>query len=188
METVKCKGYAGYFGLDDWWLNELTESDRHLVRENYSSNFDSTKIDYTSGTAIFHLHGAAFNNLQHFETAIKLIHKAEELLDSEASAEDGHFLFDAKVRLHQKNRSEPQLLIEACKQQISYSVEYGKIVRREDGRDVIVHSGYNVIVRELEYQKKYDEAIKYAKQAKRQGWRNDWDKIILELEDKKGLK
>ncbi len=105
-----------------------------------------------------------------------------------SDVEEQHFYWHDEILKLKKQRALAIPIIEACKQQISYSVEYGKIVRREDGRDVIAHTGYNVIVRELEYQRKYDEAIKYAKQAKRQGWRNEWDKIILELEDKKGLK
>lgn len=92
---------------------------------------------------------------------------------------------DEIIRL-KKERAPANEIIRACQNQIRVSERAAKIFEEEDGeRGILSNTGFNTIVKELMLLREYDKAIKYAKKAKSQGWRNDWDRIILDLEQRK---
>jgi hypothetical protein len=76
--------------------------------------------------------------------------------------------------------------IEACKQQIALSTRAKQAFLKQWGQ-LPSHAGYKQLCIILEKQKKYDEVIRLANEAKMQGWTGDWDKRIEKCTKKKSI-
>jgi len=101
---------------------------------------------------------------------------------------DRHFLYQAKIELYYRNRDIDSFAlskaVEACNQQISISEEAKKAFIKEYDELLTAHVGYKQLCIIMEKQKYYEEVIKIAKAAKKQGWNGDWDNRIERSEKK----
>jgi hypothetical protein len=100
-----------------------------------------------------------------------------------ASVLDKHFFYQTKIETFYRNRDRDgtalPAAIEACKQQISIAKTAKRAFLKEyNGSPLPSHVGYTQLCIILEKQKNYDEVIRLAKEAKKQGWNGDWDKRI----------
>lgn len=180
--------------LNDWWCNLFTADERkHIIAvfQPIGSTGDSLtenemRLSEKGGVLSFLVCLTGwFDNPRDRQIAHKIIAKAEEYVSSEGDIISVHFFYPAKMRLFYKNRENPadlSIAIDACLKQIEISEkaaaaflkEYAKYGNNQLPR----HEGYDQLCVILEKQKKFDEAIKLAEQAKAQGWDGDWDKRI----------
>ncbi len=102
---------------------------------------------------------------------------------------DLHFLYDEDIaKYYSKIEQDSHFLdkaIEACEKQIAISSKSAKAFRKMGGgiiRDLPMHRGFKQLTIIKEKQGKYEEAIKLAEKAKKEGWgktvNEDWDKRI----------
>jgi hypothetical protein len=191
------EGEIAYFGLQDWWLNELTVDEQNTILSVYKprgggeNSLIKGKISYSSGTAIglLSVMSSWFTKPEHRKIRFKIITKAEKLVSGNTRILDLHFMYQLKIQAYYRNRDNDEIAlssaIEACKQQISIS-EIAKIAfKKEMGLPSLPsHVGYKQLCIILEKQKKYDEVIRLAKIANKQGWDGDWDKRIEKCKKK----
>lgn len=114
----------------------------------------------------------------------------ERVLD----AFDIHLQIGFKIESSYKKRTaDPKALqqtIDYCLQQINIAEEAKDVWIKEqkllglDPHLLPFHKGYTQLCTILEKQKRFDELIKLATQAREQGWRGDWDKRIQRAEIK----
>lgn len=194
------KGEIGYFGLKDWWLSAFTQEERDHIEEIFqpmgsepgSKPLTQREITSTSQTAAGLLQALAgwFNNPRDREIAKKIIAKAEELAPIDGNIIDRHFTLSEKIVIYYRERDNTpdglEKAIQACRDQISIAPEAAKAFLGEySSQPLPAHQGYRQLRIILEKQGKYDEAIALCKQAKEQGWADDWDKQIETLRKKK---
>lgn len=75
--------------------------------------------------------------------------------------------------------------IVSCMAQIKIQAEAAKrFINEYPNQSLPSHTGYNQLVIILEKEKKIQEALKYSKEAKANGWNGDWDKRIVKLQAK----
>ena len=94
-------------------------------------------------------------------------------------------MFDIEASYKERD-TDPQAIqktIDYCGAQISIAEEAKKSWLKEcsdigGDRSLPTHKGYEQLCIIFEKQKKFDEVIKLATQAKEQGWNGDWDKRI----------
>jgi hypothetical protein len=189
--NVKIGGEIEYFGLQNWWMNDLTDEERNTIISIYQpfglnkNSLIEGKITYSSQTAIAFLTGLLtwFKKPEYQKISSKIIKKIESLSIKSASVLDKHFFYHAKIGTFYRNRNTDESAlsgaIEACKQQISISGKAKKAFLREYPRSLLPsHTGYNQLCIILEKQKNYYEVIRLALNAKKEGWAGDWDKRI----------
>jgi hypothetical protein len=116
-------------------------------------------------------------------------------IDSEKSDSilDQHFFYLTKIETSYRDRETDDsallIAIEACKQQISISEKAKRaFLRVYKGAPLPSHTGYKQLCIILEKQKKFDEVIRLAGNAKKQGWMGDWDRRIERCMKKRNLK
>lgn len=194
------KGNLGYYGLEDWWLNAFTQEERNHIEHVYqpmgldtnSKPLTEGEITWSSGTAAGLLHALAgwFNNPRDREIAKKIINKAEELAPVEGDILDRHFTLSEKMVIYYRERETTpdglEKAIQACRDQIAIAPQAAKALLKEyPEQELPAHAGYSQLRIILEKQGKFDEAIEVCEQAKKQGWADDWDKMIETLNKKK---
>jgi len=186
--TKEPQGYIALLNLKDWWRDSFTDEERkHIVEvfqplgapkdvlvvgELQSSGNDRI-LSFLSSLAGW------FDNPRDRHIAHKIIAKAADYVASENNILDLHFFYPAKMKLFYKERENPSALKEAtdaCLKQIEISEKAAAAFRKEYGDSQLpAHEGYEQLCIILEKQGKFDEAIKFAEQAKKQGWSGDWD-------------
>jgi hypothetical protein len=183
--------YIRRYNLKDWWFNSFTDDERKHIAEVFhpmgipECDPDSDTMQSSGGERILNFLSSLagwFDNPRDRCIAHKIILKAEEFVVSENNILDIHFFYPAKMKLFYKNRDDPAALqeaINACVKQIEIAEKAATSFRNEWGDYPLpVHEGYQQLCIILEKQKKIDEAIKLAEQARNQGWRGDWDRRI----------
>ena len=189
LEKQQIKDAIGYYGFEDWWLSEFTDSERQHIQRKFEppgSVGDSPtegEITYTDITPLCFLRDLAgcFAKDNDRHLGYKILKKAEDLVDDDSRALDVHFLYGDKINIYYRDRDEPEGLrksIEACKQQIAYSPKAAKAFRKEYKDSLPSHRGYEQLAIILEKQQKYQSAIEICKNAEKQGWAGDWEKRI----------
>jgi hypothetical protein len=119
----------------------------------------------------------------------------QEFSDRKKDAFDTHLELSWKIESTYKKRDiDPNALkttIDYCWKQILIADEAKKAWLKEcdeigfsSNHTLPTHKGYSQLCIIFERQKKFDEVIKLAKQAKEQGWNGDWDKRIERCEKK----
>jgi hypothetical protein len=195
---IKIGGEIAYFGLQDWWLNELTKEERDTILSIYQpfgfskNSLTEGKISYTDQTAIGLLTGLLswFKKPEYQKISQKIIKKVESMSTKSGSVMDKHFFLSTKIQTLYRNRnSDDSALpnaIEACKEQISISgMAKRSFLREYPGSPLPSHVGYNQLCIILEKQKNYEDTIRIARKAKEQGWAGEWDKRIERCMKKK---
>ena len=200
--TPEPQGYIALFNLGDWWRNSFTDEERQNVLKAFQL-FGEPKdalvgrelpkdvvvsgdlISCGNDRILVVLTGLAawFNNPRDRNLAHKIMAKAEEYVGSENNILAIHFFYQAKMELFYKERKNPTALMEAidaCLKQIAISEKAAAAFRNEDssGTQLPMHAGYEQLCIILEKQRKFDEAIKYACLAKKQGWNGEWDRRV----------
>ena len=194
----KIEGEIGYFGLQEWWLSELTKEERNVILSVYNplgigeDSLIKGKIFSTSQTVIGLLSGLSgwFKKPEYREIGYKIIKKAEELVSDKISFLDLHFLYQSKIQIYYRNRDNDEFAlssaIEACKQQIGISEKAKEAFIKEMGLPLPWHLGYKQLCIIMEKQKNFEEVIRLSKIAKEQDWSGDWDKRIEKCKKKMG--
>ena len=192
----KIEGEIGYFGLQEWWLSELTKEERSVILSVYNplgigeDSLIKGKIFSTSETVIGLLSGLSgwFKKPEYREIGYKIIKKAEELVSDKISFLDLHFLYQSKIQIYYRNRDNDEFAlssaIEACKQQISISEKAKEAFIKGMGLPLPGHVGYKQLCIIMEKHKNFEEVIQLSKIAKEQGWSGDWDKRIEKCKKK----
>lgn len=191
----KVEGSIGFFGLQDWWLNEFTDEERTNILSIYQPlGSDSETLikgkSHTTRSVVALLGSLAgwFKKPEHRLIGYKILKKAEELVSIKIPVLDRHFLYQVKIELYYRNRDNDsyalEKAIEACQQQIALSEEAKMAFQKEYGQQLPSHVGYKQLCIIMEKHGQFDEAIVLAKTAKIQGWNEDWDKRIDKLRKK----
>lgn len=101
---------------------------------------------------------------------------------------DIHFAILDRITDHYRQRQEGDnyhKAIVACKAQIKIQANAAKQFFEEYPKQPLpAHTGYNQLVIILEKEKKFQEALELAEEAKVNGWNGDWDKRIEKLRGK----
>lgn len=124
-----------------------------------------------------------FDNKKDRRLAIRILKKAEELLNDEIPIMDIHFLYGQLVIVHYSNRLiDPKSFnksIKACEQQIEIASQVAKAFKEElvDGF-MPSHRGYKQLAIIKEKEKKYQAVIDLCTKAQKEGWRGDWEHRI----------
>lgn len=191
-------GYIRYYNLKDWWLNTFTEKERNhmvnifqpmgaskdiLVKGKFETLSNSSPLSFLTNLTGW------FDNPRDRSLAHKIISKAEEFIGTEKDILNLHFFYPTKMKLFYKDRNNDtkslQISIDSAIKQIEIA-EKAVVAFKKDypNSPLPVHEGYSQLCIILEKQGKFDEAIKYIKQAKVQGWNEDWDKRITRCQKK----
>ncbi len=192
------EGYIGYFNLKDWWLNVFTKEERiHMVEvfQPMGASKDilvKGKFEMLSNNSplsfLTNLTGW-FDNPRDRDLAYKIISKAEEFVEMEDDILNLHFFYPTKMKLFYKNRDNDikslQISIDSAIKQIEIAEKAAAAFKKDYPISQLpVHEGYSQLCIILEKQGKFYEAIKYAKQAKTQGWNENWDSRIARCQKK----
>ncbi len=192
------EGYIGYFNLKDWWLNTFTEEERNhmvaifqpmgasrdtLIKGKFEMLSNSSPLSFLTSLTGW------FDNPRDRNLAHKIISKAEDFVGTEKDILNLHFFYPTKMKLFYKNRdSDPkslQISIDSALKQIEIAEKAAAEFKKEyPDSPLPAHEGYSQFCIILEKQGKFDEAVKYAKQAKDQGWNGDWDNRIAKCQKK----
>lgn len=192
------EGYIGYLNLKDWWFDAFSEEERsHMVDifQPMGASKDTLikgKFEMLSNNSplsfLTNLTGW-FDNPRDRNLAHKIISKAEKFIDTEKNMLNLHFFYPTKMDLFYKDRdSNPeslQIAIESALKQVEIADKAATAFKKEyPGSPLPTHKGYSQLCIILEKQEKVDESIKYAQQAKAQGWNGDWDNRITRCQKK----
>lgn len=188
-------GWIEYYELTDWWLSDLSQTERSKITSTFqplgtSGNIlTSGSVSYNSQHVVSFLGNLAgwFNNPENRNIAKKILAKGASLASS-GTPLDQHFLFQQMIEVYYKDRNDPtqlQAAISACKQQISIAPKAIKsfLLKHKD-LPLPSHKGYEQLVIIFEKSANIQEAIDLCRKAKSQGWRGNWDQRIEKLEKK----
>ena len=187
LKKRKSKGLIGYFKLDNWWNNELSDQERNqilfvsnkseLLEENISTI--ETKAQFLLNLA-YSLNSNGFKKL-----AYKILEEAEQFLTNDPI--ERHFFYHTAAEIYYNNSyNDPESLqktIEACYKQIAISDEVIKPMLDDLGI-LPKHTGYERLCIIFHRQGKYEEVINLSIKAKKQGWAGSWDNRIKRAENK----
>jgi tetratricopeptide (TPR) repeat protein len=135
-----------------------------------------------------------------YSIASRVLEKALELAEKSPDPLYSHFgasflpsvyaVLEYGIKMHYENREMyPGALdkaIEFCEKQIARAPKAAEAFRHEvPGCDLPKHLGFEQLAIILEKQGRLDETIALCEQAKRQGWKSDWDKRIARCSRKK---
>lgn len=192
------EGYIGYYNLKDWWMNTFTEEERNhlvdifqpmgaskdmLVKGKFEMLSNNSPLSFLTNLTSW------FDNPRDRNLAHKIISKAEEFIGTEKDILNLHYFYPTKMKLFYKDRnSDPkslQISIDSALKQIEISENVAIALKKEyPDSPLPAHEGYSQLCIILEKQGRFDEAIKYAKQANAQGWNDDWDNRIAKCQRK----
>lgn len=98
----KVGGRIGYYGLDQWWLNNLTEEDRNRIKERFnplgfSTGLTDGEIGYSNQSALSFLSDLSgwFGKKEDRHIAYKILDEAKRLANTDSSHLDTHFFIRA---------------------------------------------------------------------------------------------
>jgi hypothetical protein len=185
------KGEIGYYGLSDWWLSEFTDEERNHIVSVYTpmgSGQDillKDNIDWSSSSVVKFLQILAgwFDNKNDRGLAIRILKKAEELLNDEIPILDIHFFYHQLIKVHYSNRLiDPNSFdksIKECEQQIGIALQVARAFKKEYNDNFLpAHTGYGQLVIVKEKEQKYQEVIDLCAKALKEGWNGDWEHRI----------
>lgn len=193
---VEVGGEIKYYGLEDWWLKELNENERKIIRETYTpitSSEEETIIDkgsitYTSASKLAFIGGLVgwFKDVDKYNIALKIIQLGEDNINKTNDILDIHFFYLNCIRVLYKNRDNyPDALdkaMEYCEKQINISNK-SKIAfeKCEYFKELPSHTGYKQLAIIYEKRKEYDKALELTQKALEEGWNDDCQKRIDRL-------
>jgi len=185
-QHLKVKGLIGYFGLENWWLDEFNEDERNYIKtkiNNSDNSLTSGDISFTNETVIGLLGTLAcwFIKPEDRNIAHRILNKALEF-STNAPVLDVYFLYNQMIMTYYKDRNISEYMdktIDACRKQIDLAPDAKKAFKKEYRNSPLpAHRGYKQLSIILEKIGCYQEAIKLLKQADIQGWAGDWSNRI----------
>ncbi len=194
-ELEDIKGFIGHYNLTEWWLDNFSEEERIYIVEKYTPLGSDEKIliegKFTQKSqASIYLSGLSqfFSTKKDLHIAIKMLEKASELINSKLTISDLHFYYMHNIKIYYKDRENLESLnkaIEFCNKQIGIAPLVKETFLIENpSHNLPTHTGYEQLAIIEEKRKNLTEALRLSKQAKEEGWGNDWDSRILKLENK----
>ena len=196
--TPKVGGEIKYLNLEDWWLNELTEEERDLIRkrdkytsfpqkETYIDEGEILSSSITKVKLFKSLFGMFVPN-DEYEIAEKVLKKGETFIGEDSDILDEHFFYLGAIDFYYSLRDEKEdaldKAIEYCKKQIDISQEAKAAFLKDEWRALPNHRGYKQLAIIYGKQKQYEKALEITKQAHAQGWNEDSERRIARLEKK----
>ena len=192
------EGYIGYFNLKGWWQDTFTEEERNhmvdifqpmgaskdiLVKGKFETISNDSVLSFLTSLTGW------FDNPRDRNLAYKIISKAEEFAKAEKDILNLHFFYPTKMKLFYKDRdSDPkslQISIDSALKQIEIAERAATAFKKEyPDSSLPAHEGYSQLCIIFEKQGKFNEAIRIARQAKEQGWNDDWDNRIKRCQRK----
>lgn len=185
------KGDIGFYGLEEWWLNELSEEDRQSMQERFKPFGPSTNAlisgnimsNSQSVVSFLSVLSGWFSKSEDRHIAYKILRKAKTLLNAHTDVLDIHFLYQSMIQIYYMDRASAEAIenaIDACRLQISIAPEVSKAFRKEYPHwpNLQLHKGFEQLAIILEKQHRFDEAIQLCEQARTAGWAGDWEKRI----------
>ncbi|MGQ4533373.1 hypothetical protein ACUIAC_08865 [Dermabacteraceae bacterium P13138] len=138
-KNTPIRGEIGYYGLEDWWLHELDESERKLIIKTYTPMGQSnskykllmSNVESSQTTAFWLSVLAGWfkpNDPEQSKLILKIADKAWEVKDdlSPATGDDAifskHLALGALAEIYYRFREDP-LLLERCKAAARLQVE-----------------------------------------------------------------
>lgn len=180
------KGLIGYYDLAQWWLGTFSDDERQRIVARFQplgsspGSLTQGEISWSSQAVVGFLQALSgwFSGPDDRSIAYKILAKADELA-SEAPVLDRHFLCQAKLETHYKDREKPGELdkaIAACRDQIRLAPDAADAFRAAyPDAPLPGHKGYQQLAIVLEKQGLFDEAIELCRTAEQQGWAGDWE-------------
>lgn len=197
------KGHIKYYNLVDWWLSTFTEKERTYIDTAYKpmgtdKNFSLIKGDIVSTTQTI---GTFLSGLSTWfrktemdrDIARRILAKSVKVADPNKDTLGLHFTYQSLIEVWYRDRDSLknalQEAIDACKGQIAIAEKAAKQFKKEYPKNPLPsHVGYTQLTIIYDKLGRYDEAIQIAKQAKQQGWNDDWDTRIEKYLKKKSKK
>ena len=187
------KGLIGYFGLSNWWNLNFTFEEQNYIALKYYQTCLLTEIDIKLwlGSASWPESllkfvtslTVGYDNRKNREISLKILEKAEELINDSIPPMDLHYFYSIKIGtyygLRNLNNKNLEIALKACEQQIEIGHFASKALRESifDGW-IGGHSGYTRLAIVKEKEKKFEEVIVLCQKAKDEGWGGDWQKRI----------
>ena len=193
----KVAGDIAYYGLTEWWLNELTEAERNTIRNTFKPIMrerliDEGHIESSSQSKLAFLGVLAewFKKKEYYHIAKKILNEGEKIYSQNKNALDLHYFCLSAIRVYYANREGDEdalnRAIEYCERQISIAPKVKKALKKEyPSNSLPCHTGYQQLAIIYEMQKLYGKALHIAYEAQEQGWNvEDCAKRIERLDKK----
>lgn len=199
LSSKQIGGDINYYNLNDWWLNELTEEERNIIRTIYKPMstspeeycIDKGNIKYSSMSTLNFLGCLAgwFTKSKYYTIGKKILLEGEKYTNKTKDILDLHFFYLSGIRMHYSNRDNDDnalnSAIDYCKKQINISQEAKKeFLNQYPDSPLPSHTGYKQLAVIYDKQGQYLEALKITKQALIEGWNDDYQKRLTRLENK----
>ncbi len=201
LKHGKVKGDIGYHQLEEWWFSIFTDGERKYITEKYQpmsmgeetetkNHLTEGDISWTSASASNFLNGLSswFNGPNDRAIGRKIGEKAKEEALKSKDPLDMHFALSSLITLYYRDRDQADYYDKAlayCRAQIKIQAVAAKAFLKEYPKQPMPsHVGYEQLAIVLEKEKRYQEAIDLAKEAKQNGWAGDWDKRIERCQKK----
>lgn len=181
----KVGGEIKYYNLTEWWLNELSQEERNIIRNMYKPLISTTLIDegdisYSSASVVSFLGTLScwFKDKENYPIGKKIYLKGEKYLTNNTNILDKHFFYLSGIRLFYSNRNnDPMALDKAvfcCQNQIAISNEAKREFLKEYNEDSLPsHTGYKQLAIIYEKEKHFADALKITEQALAEGWNTE---------------
>lgn len=178
----KVAGDIAYYELTEWWLNELTEEERNIIRNTFKPMMRERLIDEghiesssQSKLAFLGILAEWFKKKEYYYIAKKILNEGEKIYSQNKDVLDLHYFCLAAIRVYYANREVDEdafnKAIEYCERQISLAPKVKKALKKEYPLNVLpCHTGYQQLAIIYEKQKKYEQALHIACEAQEQGW------------------
>ncbi len=197
-------GSIGYYGLEQWWLTELSDRERDRIESVFqplgssdllttgrisSGSLTTGDINYSTQTAVGLLSSLAgwFQKPDDRAIARKILKKALEMA-ANAPVLDVHFLLQQAIQTFYKDRDNPDSLeaaVNACKKAIELAPKAAKAFKSAYRTSPLPsHKGFEQLAIILEKQGAYQEAIDVSLQAQSEGWAGSWQGRVERCEKK----
>lgn len=192
----KVGGSIGHYGLDDWWLTQLTEEERTLIEQKFNpmggGNLTTGSTDYkTSASAVKFLTGLAtwFESHANLPICLKILAKAEALITPDTRVLDVHFLYGMMAKNYWKARKlvgDEQAIL-ACQKQIRIAPKALEAFRENgDSRAPGGHAGFETLIKTHMDRGDFDKARAVCRVAVlSEWWTQDIANHFLQKIDKK---
>lgn len=190
-------GLIEYYGLQDWWIEEFSESERSLIRDTFKPMMstrliDEGKIEESSQSKLAFLGVLAswFKKKETYNIAKKILAEGEKYVLSNEDVMDVHFFCLSAIQIFYANRDDDDMAfnkaVEYCKLQISLAPEVKEVFKKEYAYENLpMHTGYRQLAIIYEKQKEYGLALQLVREAMESGWNvDDCKKRIDRLEKK----
>lgn len=190
-------GDIASYDLEDWWLNELTDKERELIRDTYKPISIGKEVVIDKGHVRDCKNNKAqfvgdligwFKKKEYYNLVLKILKSVTEEDVLKLNILDKHFYYMNISKFYYRFRdieNNIDTAIYYMDKQIDLSSKAKKAFLKEyPDCPLPSHSSYTQAAIILEKNNMYDNAIKTCLYAQNEGWSGDWDKRIERLNKK----